>query len=547
MDFAASVRRLAVGAFAVSSFLVGVGASPAKAQTAQKPNIVVIMSDDVGWFNVGAYHQGIMSGRTPNLDKMASEGMRFTDYYAEASCTAGRANFITGELPIRTGMTTVGQAGSPVGIPAQAVTIATALKSMGYETGQFGKNHLGDLNAFLPTVHGFDEYFGYLYHLDAMEDPFHPNYPPTLKDTVGPRNMVHSWATDVDDPTVQPRWGKIGKQKIEDAGPLPPHPMAGIKYNMETVDEAILDFSLAFLDKAKKDGKPFFLWLNPTRMHVVTHLSPKYMAMETPENGWSDEEAGMAQLDDVVGAVMQKLKDMGVDDNTIVVFTTDNGAENFTWPDGGQTPFAGGKGTALEGGFRVPAIVRWPGHVPAGKVENGIFSGMDWFPTFVAAAGDPNIIEELKAGKNLAGQNYKVHLDGYNQLDLITGKAPSARQEIFYFTEGTLSAVRVNDYKYRFTDQPNGWLGATLKVDWPILVNLRLDPFERTGMPSGDKGSLAFYNWFAYQFWRFVYVQQVVGQLAQTAIEFPPMQKGASFNLEVIKEQIAKKMAAQNQ
>ena len=547
MDFAASVRRLAVGAFAVSSFLVGVGASPAKAQTAQKPNIVVIMSDDVGWFNVGAYHQGIMSGRTPNLDKMASEGMRFTDYYAEASCTAGRANFITGELPIRTGMTTVGQAGSPVGIPAQAVTIATALKSMGYETGQFGKNHLGDLNEFLPTVHGFDEYFGYLYHLDAMEDPFHPNYPPALKDTVGPRNMVHSWATDVDDPTVQPRWGKIGKQKIEDAGPLPPHPMAGIKYNMETVDEAILDFSLAFLDKAKKDGKPFFLWLNPTRMHVVTHLSPKYMAMETPENGWSDEEAGMAQLDDVVGAVMQKLKDMGVDDNTIVVFTTDNGAENFTWPDGGQTPFAGGKGTALEGGFRVPAIVRWPGHVPAGKVENGIFSGMDWFPTFVAAAGDPNIIEELKAGKNLAGQNYKVHLDGYNQLDLITGKAPSARQEIFYFTEGTLSAVRVNDYKYRFTDQPNGWLGATLKVDWPILVNLRLDPFERTGMPSGDKGSLAFYNWFAYQFWRFVYVQQVVGQLAQTAIEFPPMQKGASFNLEVIKEQIAKKMAAQNQ
>jgi arylsulfatase len=546
MDLGASVRKMTLGALAISSFMLAGGTVPSAAQTS-KPNIVVIMSDDVGWFNIGAYHRGIMSGKTPNLDKLAAEGMLFTDYYAEASCTAGRANFITGELPIRTGMTTVGQAGSPVGIPAQAVTIATALKSMGYETGQFGKNHLGDLNEFLPTVHGFDEYFGYLYHLDAMEDPFHPNYPPALKDTVGPRNMVHSWATDVDDPTVQPRWGKIGKQKIEDAGPLPPHPMAGIKYNMETVDEAILDFSLAFLDKAKKDSKPFFLWLNPTRMHVVTHLSPKYMAMETPENGWSDEEAGMAQLDDVVGAVMQKLKDMGVDDNTIVVFTTDNGAENFTWPDGGQTPFAGGKGTALEGGFRVPAMVRWPGHVPAGKVENGIFSGMDWFPTFVAAAGDPNIIEELKAGKNLAGQNYKVHLDGYNQLDLITGKAPSARHEIFYFTEGTLSAVRVNDYKYRFTDQPNGWLGATLKVDWPILVNLRLDPFERTGMPSGDKGSLAFYNWFAYQFWRFVYVQQVVGQLAQTALEFPPMQKGASFNLEVIKEQIAKKMAAQNQ
>jgi arylsulfatase len=546
MDFSAGVRKLTLGALIISSFLLAGGATPSAAQTS-KPNIVVIMSDDVGWFNVGAYHQGIMAGRTPNLDKLASEGMRFTDYYAEASCTAGRANFITGELPIRTGMTTVGQAGSPVGIPAQAVTIATVLKSMGYETGQFGKNHLGDLNEFLPTVHGFDEYFGYLYHLDAMEDPFHPNYPSALKDTVGPRNMVHSWATDVDDPTVQPRWGKIGKQKIEDAGPLPPHPMAGIKYNMETVDEAILGFATDFLDKAKKDGKPFFLWLNPTRMHVVTHLSPKYTAMQTPENGWSEEEAGMAQLDDIVGAVMQKLKDMGVDDNTIVVFTTDNGAENFTWPDGGQTPFAGGKGTALEGGFRVPAMVRWPGHVPAGKIENGIFSGMDWLPTLVAAAGDPNIVEELKAGKNLAGQNYKVHLDGYNQLDLITGKAQSTRHEIFYFTEGTLSAVRINDYKYRFTDQPSGWLGGTVKVDWPILTNIRLDPFERTGLPSGDKGSLAYYNWFAYQFWRFVDVQREVGKLAQTALEFPPMQKGASFNLEVIKDQIAKKMAAQNQ
>ena len=548
MAIGTDIQKLALGALTICTVFAGGNLTAhAQAPSVTKPNIVVIMSDDVGWFNIGAYNQGIMAGRTPNLDKLASEGMRFTDYYAEASCTAGRANFITGELPVRTGMTTVGQAGSPVGIPAQAVTIATALKSIGYETGQFGKNHLSDLNEFLPTVHGFDEFFGYLYHLDAMEDPFHPNYPPALKDTVGPRNMVHSWATDVDDPTVQPRWGKIGKQKIEDAGPLPPHPMPGIKYNMETVDEAILGFSLDFIDKSKKDGKPFFLWLNPTRMHVVTHLSPKYEAMRTPENGWSEEEAGMAQLDDVVGAVMQKLKDMGVDDNTIVVFTTDNGAENFTWPDGGQTPFAGGKGTALEGGFRVPAMIRWPGHVPAGKVENGIFSGMDWFPTFMAAAGDPNIVEELKQGKQLAGQNYKVHLDGYNQLDLITGKGPSARHEIFYFTEGTLGAVRINDYKYRFTDQPNGWLGATLKVDWPILVNLRLDPFERTGMPSGDKGSLAFYNWFAFQFWRFVYVQQEVGKLAQSALEFPPMQKGASFNLEVIKQQLDKKMAAQNQ
>jgi len=314
---------------------------------------------------------------------------------------------------------------------------------------------------------------------------------------------------------------------------------------METIDDTILNKTIAFLDKAKKDNKPFFLWLNPTRMHVVTHLSPKYEAMRNSENGWSEEEAGMAQLDDIVGSVMAWLKTNGVDNNTIVVFTTDNGTENFTWPDGGQTPFAGGKGTALEGGFRSPAILRWPGKVPAGKVENGIFSGLDWFPTFVAAAGNPNIVKELLTGKQLGDQTYKVHLDGYDQTALITGKGPSARQEIFYFTEGTLSAVRFNDYKYRFTDQPNGWLGATLKVDWPILVNLRLDPLERTGMYNGkDNGSIAYYNWFAYQFWRFVFVQQVVGKLAQSAIEFPPMQKGASFNLEAVKAQIEKAQAA---
>ncbi len=516
--------------------LAGLTASPVEAQ--QKPNIIVIMGDDIGWLNIGAYNQGLMATRTPNLDQLAADGMRFTDYYAEASCTAGRANFITGELPIRTGMTTVGQAGSPIGIPAQAVTIATALKSMGYATGQFGKNHLGDLNEFLPTVHGFDEFYGYLYHLDAMEDPCHPNYPQNLLNTVGPRNLVHSWATNTDDATVQPRWGKIGKQKIQDDGPMCPK-------LMETIDDTILAKTITFLDKAKKDNKPFFVWLNPTRMHVVTHLSPKYEAMRTAENGWSEEEAGMAQLDDIVGSVLTWLKTNGVDNNTIVVFTTDNGTENFTWPDGGQTPFAGGKGTALEGGFRSPAIIRWPGKVPAGKVENGIFSGLDWFPTFVAAAGNPNVAKELLAGKQLGDQTYKVHLDGYDQTAVLTGKGPSARHEIFYFTEGTLSAVRVNDYKYRFTDQPNGWLGATLKVDWPILVNLRLDPLERTGMYNGkDNGSIAYYNWFAYQFWRFVFVQQVVGELAKTAIEFPPMQKGASFNLEAVKAQIAAAQAA---
>src|SRR6476620_1121128 len=512
---------------------VTVASMPASAQ--QQPNIIMIMGDDIGIWNTGAYHRGLMAGRTPNLDQLAAEGMMFTDYYAEASCTAGRANFITGELPIRTGLTTVGQAGSPIGMPAEAPTIATALKSMGYATGQFGKNHLGDLNEFLPTVHGFDEFFGYLYHLDAMEDPSHRNYPKDLIASVGPRNMVHSYATDTDDPTVMPRWGKIGKQKIEDAGTLYPK-------RMETVDDEIRDNAFKFLDKAKADNRPFFLWLNPTRMHVVTHLSEKYESMRNSENGWSIQEAGMAQLDDDIGSLMKKLKEMGVDDNTIVVFTTDNGAENFTWPDGGQTPFAGGKGTALEGGFRVPALLRWPGKVPAGKVENGLISGLDWFPTLVAAAGNPNITAELLEGKQMGGKNYKVHLDGYDQTALITGKGPSNRHEILYFTEGTLSAVRIDDYKYRFTDQPGGWLGATVKVDWPVLTNLRLDPFERTGLPSGDKGSLAYYNWFAYEFWRFQFVQQEVGKLAQTAIEFPPMQKGASFNLEAVKEQIEKAM-----
>ena len=497
--------------------------SPAKVQNSGKPNIVVIMGDDIGWSNIGAYNQGVMSGRTPNLDQLAAEGMRFTDYYAEASCTAGRANFITGELPIRTGLTTVGQAGSPLGIPDEAVTIAQVLKASGYATGQFGKNHLGDLNRFLPTVHGFDEFFGYLYHLDAMEDPSHRNYPQALKDVVGPRNMIHSWATDVDDPTEQPRWGKIGKQRVEDAGTLYPK-------RMETVDDEILDYTLKFIHKAHTDKKPFFVWLNPTRMHVITHLSEKYESMRTPENGWSIQEAGMAQLDDIVGSVMTYLKNNGLDDNTIVVFTTDNGAENFTWPDGGQTPFAGGKGTGLEGGFRVPAIIRWPGKVPAGKVENGIVSGLDWFPTLVAAAGDPNITTDLLQGKKVGDQIFKVHLDGYNQLDLITGKAPSARHEIFYLTETTLAAVRIDDFKYRFTDQPGGWLGATVKVDWPILTNLRLDPYERTGMFNGkDDGSIAYYNWFAYEFWRFVFVQKEVAKAAQTLIEFPPMQKGASF------------------
>ena len=536
MHVGASIRRW-LGSLAVLSFLLAADIGQSTAQ-AKKPNILVIMGDDIGMWNIGAYHRGLMAGKTPNLDKMAKEGMIFTDYYAEASCTAGRANFITGELPIRTGMTTVGQAGASVGLPAEAVTIATVLKSMGYATGQFGKNHLGDKNEFLPCVHGFDEFFGYLYHLDAMEDPAHPNYPQNLLNVVGPRNMVHCWSADSDDKTDMPRWGPVGRQKIEDAGTLYPK-------RMETVDDEIRDMSVNFIDKAKKDNKPFFVWLNPTRMHIVTHLSPKYTATMNSENGWSEEEAGMAQLDDDVGLVMQKLKDIGEDENTIVLFTTDNGTEVFTWPDGGQTPFAQSKGTVLEGGFRVPAILRWPGHVPADSVQNGIFSGMDWLPTFVAAAGNPNITQELLAGKKIGDRTYKNHLDGYNQMDAITGKGPSARHEIFYLGESTVGAVRIDDYKFRFIDQPAGWMGEKTHPDVPYITNLRLDPFERTGWPgNGSKdGAQQYFDWFKYQFWRFVFVQQIVGKELQTFIEYPPMQRGASFNLDAVKAEMATRMA----
>ena len=412
---------------------------------------------------------------------------------------------------------------------------------MGYATGQFGKNHLGDLNEFLPTVHGFDEFFGYLYHLDAMEDPAHPNYPQNLLNVVGPRNMVHSWATDVDDPTEMPRWGKIGKQRIEDAGPLYPK-------RMETVDDEIRDLAIKFMDKAKKDGKPFFVWLNPTRMHIVTHLSPKYEAMRNSENGWSEEEAGMAQLDDDVGLVMKKLKDMGVDDNTIVVFTTDNGTEVFTWPDGGQTPFAQSKGTVLEGGFRVPAILRWPGHVPADSVQNGIFSGLDWLPTFVAAAGNPNITEELLKGKTIGDRTYKNHLDGYNQMDAITGKGPSrAPRDLLPRRKHASARCASTTTSIRFIDQPDGWLGEKTHPDVPYITNLRLDPFERTGWPNnGTKdGAQQYFDWFKYQFWRFVFVQQLMGKELQTFLDYPPMQRGASFNLDAIKAEMAKMAEAE--
>ncbi len=534
----------------------GKTASTAAQRIGKKPNILFIMGDDIGWFQIGAYHRGMMSGKTPNLDKLAAQGMLFTDYYAEASCTAGRANFITGEIPLRTGLTTVGQAGADVGIPDQACTIATALKAQGYTTGQFGKNHLGDLNKYLPTLHGFDEFFGYLYHLDALSDPYWYSFPSdeAYYNKYGPRSLVHCWAQDADDATVMPRWGKVGRQKIVDEGPLPPFPdMSNVanmhdlpflkaKYDMTTFDEVLVKNTCEFMDKAKKEGRPFFIWHNTTRMHVWTFLSAKYRAMQNSQTNYGLEEAGMAQLDDCVGALLKHLDDIGEADNTIVVFTTDNGAETFTWPDGGNTPFKGQKGTAFEGGFRVPCIARWPGHIRPGAVENGLFSGLDWFPTLSAAAGNPNITEELLKGVKLGDRTYKNHLDGYNQLELLLGEGPSKRHELFYFAGPKLGALRIDDFKFQFFTQPTGWPGPKIVTDMPGIVNLRQDPFERFPMIAGESaltGAFGYGNdFYAREFWRFVMVQQKVADLAKTAINYPPMQDPASFNLEAVKKQI---------
>jgi arylsulfatase A-like enzyme len=538
---------------ASASMMCAVGASQA---ADKKPNIVFIMGDDVGWFNVEPYHRGIMSGKTPNLMRLAREGMLFTDYYAEASCTAGRANFITGEIPLRTGLTTVGQAGADVGIPMEACTLATALKGQGYATGQFGKNHLGDLNKYLPTLHGFDEFFGYLYHLDAMSDPYWYSFPvdEDFYNKYGPRSLVHCWATDNDDGTVMPRWGKVGKQKIVDEGPLPPFPdMSNVpnmhdlpflkaKYDMTTFDPVLVKASCEFMDKAKKDNKPFFVWHNTTRMHVWTFLSKQYNAMQNSKTNYGLEEAGMADMDDNIGALLKHLDDIGEADNTIVVFTTDNGAEVFTWPDGGMTPFKATKGTVYEGGFRVPCIIRWPGHVKPSTVENGIFSGLDWFPTLCAAAGNPNITDQLLKGVKLGDRSYKNHLDGYNQMDLLEGKGPSARHELFYFGGPHLGAVRLDDFKFVFYQQPLGWPGPKVTTDMPVLINIRQDPFERTpatgAQSMNDSGGGYINDFYAREFWRFVMVQQYVAKLAETAIKYPPMQAPATFNLDAVKQKI---------
>jgi arylsulfatase len=464
-----------------------------------------------------------------------------------------------GQHPFRTGMLTIGMPGSKQGIQAGDITIAEALKPLGYMTAQIGKNHLGDRNEFLPTVHGFDEFYGNLYHLNSEEEPEDPDYPkdPEFHKKFGPRGVLKTWATDKDDATEDPRWGRVGKQKIVDEGPLPPYPdMSNVpnmqeglqkaKYDMTTFDEVLVKASSDFMDKAKRDGKPFFVWHNTTRMHVWTFLSPKYKAMQNSQTNYGLEEAGMAQLDDSVGALLKKIDDIGETNNTIVIFTTDNGAEVFTWPDGGMTPFKNTKGTVGEGGFRVPAIIRWPGQIKPGTVENGIFSGLDWLPTLAAAAGNPNIKDQLLKGVQLGDRTYKNHLDGYNQMDLLTGNGPSNRHELFYFGGANLGAVRLDDFKFTFYQQPYGWPGEKTTTDMPGMANIRQDPFERTPNIRGESpntGAWGYGNdFFAREFWRFVMVQQYVAKLAETAINYPPMQDPASFNLEAVKRKVEEMM-----
>jgi arylsulfatase len=387
------------------------------APAGQRPNILVIFGDDIGYWNISAYNHGMMGYRTPNIDRIAREGALFTDYYAQQSCTAGRAAFITGQTPFRTGLLKVGLPGSPLGLQKEDPTIADLLKNQGYMTFQHGKNHLGDRNEFLPTMHGFDEFFGNLYHLNAEEEPENVNYPkaPQFRARFGPRGVLKTKATDRDDATVDPRFGKVGMQTIQDTGPL-------ARKRMETADEEFLATTLDAMDRAKAANRPFFIWHNATRMHVWTHLQKKYEDM-VDEKGFFG--AGMTELDDQVGMLLKKLDDLGIANNTIVIFTTDNGAEKFTWPDGGTSPFRGEKNTNWEGGFRVPCVVRWPGVVQPGTVINEIMAHEDWSPTLLAAAGDPNVKEKLTKGHQANGKTFKVQLDGYNQMNLLSGKGPS--------------------------------------------------------------------------------------------------------------------------
>jgi arylsulfatase A-like enzyme len=495
------------------------GANSANAQPQKKPNILVIFGDDIGWFNVSAYNMGMMGYRTPNIDRIAREGMLFTSYYAQQSCTAGRAAFLTGQSPLRTGLLKVGLPGAKEGIQKEDPTIADLLKPLGYVSGQFGKNHLGDRDEHLPTVHGFDEFFGNLYHLNAEEEPEHPDYPkdPGFKQKFGPRGVLHSYAN------------ANGTQRIEDTGPL-------TKKRMETVDKEFLDASLAFIDKAHSQDKPFFVWLNTTRMHIWTHLAPEFLN----QSGRGVYADGMMEHDATVGAALKKLDDLGIADNTIVVYATDNGAEIMFWPDGGMTPFHGEKATGWEGGFRVPCLVRWPGHIKPGEKSSEIVAGEDWLPTLLAAAGEPNVKEKLLHGMKAGNSTFKVHLDGYNLLPYLTGKeAASPRKEFFYFSDdGNLLAMRYQRWKLHFSIQEHHgfevWSRGFTNLRVPLIIDIEADPFERTW-----EDSELYRQWQTEHVFLLVPAQAFAAKFLSSFKEFPQRFKPASFNLDKIVEQMA--------
>ena len=478
----------------------------------KKPNILVIWGDDIGYWNISAYNQGMMGYKTPNIDRIAKEGALFTDWYGQQSCTAGRAAFITGQVGFRTGMLKVGLPGAKEGLQARDVTIAELLKGQGYATAQFGKNHLGDLDAHLPTAHGFDEFMGSLYHLNAEEEFENPDYfkDPALVKRYQTRGVLHTWANP------------DGTQKIESLGPLG-------KKRMETIDEEIAKASIDYLDKAAKSDKPFFLWCNFTRMHINTHLKEASKG----KTGLGLYPDGMVEHDGLVGQVLDKLKALGLEDSTIVMYSTDNGAEVGTWPDGGTTPFRGEKNTQFEGGFRVPCMIRWPGVIKPGTVNNDIFSHEDMLPTLVAAAGEPEAKARLLTGMKVGEKTFKVHLDGYNVTDALAGKTASPRKEFFYFNDdGSLVGLRHTQWKIVFAEQRahgmDVWQEPFVQLRVPKIFNIRADPFE-----AADHG-WTYWQWRADRLFLLVPAQQYIGQFLSSFREFPPSQKGGSFSLDAV-------------
>jgi arylsulfatase A-like enzyme len=517
---------ICVGLFAALACAI---AAPATAQQPQKPNILVIMGDDIGYWNISAYNRGMMGYHTPNIDRIADEGAIFTDYYGQQSCTAGRAAFITGQSPLRTGLLKVGLPGAKEGLSDKDPTIAELLKPQGYVTAQFGKNHLGDRNEFLPTVHGFDVFFGNLYHLNAEEEPENPDYPknPNFRAQFGPRGVLKCVATTTDTPGDDPRFGPWGKQKCEDTGPL-------TKKRMETIDEEFLKASIDFIDGAVRDRKPFFVWFNSTRMHIWTHLKPASQG----KTGLGIYPDGMVEHDGQVGELLKKLDEAGIASNTVVIYTTDNGAETFSWPDGGATPFRGEKNTNWEGGYRVPALIRWPGLVPPHAEINDIVSAEDWATTLVAAAGEPQIKEKLLQGYDAAGKTFKVHLDGYDQREHLARRGPDPRKEFFYWTDdGNLAGLRYEQWKAAFMEQRaeglKVWSEPLVQLRLPMLFNLRSDPFERAQHESGD-----YVRWFIDHAFVLVPAQAIVAQHIQSFQQFPPRQRPGSFSVEQAMEKL---------